>query len=766
MLLKKIKNKDNNLFYRFLFSYCIVLLIPMIIGTIVYTEIAKTVKTEAFDKNNTILKQTSETVNSYFTQIEKNVKILTMNPYLDNIAINAFHNNASIYYDKWKIIEELKTYKIMNNYVIDFLVYPEDCDFVITRISSYDKGTFYKDIFEIASMKNEVWDKYIKSNYFYGKYLQSSSMTFFGEEYETITYIESIPVVDTVNTNGAVVALIDSKFIKDMLSNIDIGCKGWVEITNKEGETILLLKGDELDSVPVSQTQNYRNSTLERNINNRKMIISKVISPNGMWTYTAYIPSEYALKNINYTKILIYIFVLLSLLVGLLTAFWFSYFNQKPLKEIIRSITMFKKKDGKTKNDFEFVKNSFNSLISDNRQLRDKIGEQLPIIKIAILDRLFKGYYSNRREIITVLSLIDLDVSGKWYGVMILKILIYEDSAVVLDVISELNLKRATINGLVTDMINHKGVTHYLDEDKIVLLSFYDQADLDKCKELAYKFANSTKDLIYENYNVEVLIGLGKLYTDVTNINNSFDEALQAVESFNLGRKVVWSTEMSKVSSIFYYPINIEAKLIHSVKQSEVLEVKKMLKDLYYENFFRRKLSPEMGWLFIGELAGTVVKIISSDDTQHEINEMLIMLKSKYSLDTAYEKVIQVFEVTCDSIKKEKKDRRKQLIDSIINYIDNNFTDPSLSLSSICELYNIGEPNLSILFKDATGKTFSAYLEQKRIGSACDIINSEINSQIIEIAIKVGYTNDTTFRRAFKRVIGLNPTEYRKDNIY
>mgnify|MGYP003885158631 FL=1 len=33
---------------------------------------------------------------------------------------------------------------------------------------------------------------------------------------------------------------------------------------------------------------------------------------------------------------------------------------------------------------------------------------------------------------------------------------------------------------------------------------------------------------------------------------------------------------------------------------------------------------------------------------------------------------------------------------------------------------------------------------------------------IVDIAEKTGYTNDASFRRAFKRLMGVSPTDYRK----
>ena len=93
-------------------------------------------------------------------------------------------------------------------------------------------------------------------------------------------------------------------------------------------------------------------------------------------------------------------------------------------------------------------------------------------------------------------------------------------------------------------------------------------------------------------------------------------------------------------------------------------------------------------------------------------------------------------------------------------FIDANFSDPNLSLSSIAERFGLSASYLSRLFKDAFGQNFVDYLAGVRVDAAKTMLR-ETSDPIQEIAIRVGYANYMSFSRAFKKVAAATPGEYR-----
>jgi len=59
------------------------------------------------------------------------------------------------------------------------------------------------------------------------------------------------------------------------------------------------------------------------------------------------------------------------------------------------------------------------------------------------------------------------------------------------------------------------------------------------------------------------------------------------------------------------------------------------------------------------------------------------------------------------------------------------------------------------------GEPFSRYLEKVRIEHACKLLE-DASITIDNVALRSGYNNTNTFRRAFKRVTGTTPSNYVK----
>jgi AraC-like DNA-binding protein len=76
----------------------------------------------------------------------------------------------------------------------------------------------------------------------------------------------------------------------------------------------------------------------------------------------------------------------------------------------------------------------------------------------------------------------------------------------------------------------------------------------------------------------------------------------------------------------------------------------------------------------------------------------------------------------------------------------------------------MSESYLSVCFKDFTGQNFTNYVEELRMNKANQFLALG-NNTVAEIAEKVGYSNPHSFRRAYKRVFGCNPSQYRVKHL-
>lgn len=94
-----------------------------------------------------------------------------------------------------------------------------------------------------------------------------------------------------------------------------------------------------------------------------------------------------------------------------------------------------------------------------------------------------------------------------------------------------------------------------------------------------------------------------------------------------------------------------------------------------------------------------------------------------------------------------------------LEYIDNNIAS-NLSLNDIAFIAGFSVPQFYRLFKRLTGDTVASYiLRRKLIIASGEVISS--NKSISRIAFDYGFASHDVFTRAFIRVFGVSPKEYR-----
>lgn len=84
------------------------------------------------------------------------------------------------------------------------------------------------------------------------------------------------------------------------------------------------------------------------------------------------------------------------------------------------------------------------------------------------------------------------------------------------------------------------------------------------------------------------------------------------------------------------------------------------------------------------------------------------------------------------------------------------------TIDTMAETVKMSKPYLQKLFKTETGITPYAFLRDKRLEEARELLESE-HEQICQIGRKVGMLHESHFTRDFKKKYGKTPTAYRRD---
>lgn len=108
---------------------------------------------------------------------------------------------------------------------------------------------------------------------------------------------------------------------------------------------------------------------------------------------------------------------------------------------------------------------------------------------------------------------------------------------------------------------------------------------------------------------------------------------------------------------------------------------------------------------------------------------------------------------------KYQKQQHKYLVRTK-HCIEENYTNPDLSLNLLAEQCKTTTSYLSRLFKESFGINFVDYLNQYRIEKAKELLLTT-NKPIKDIAITTGFNSQQNFIRVFKKHVGMTPGQFK-----
>lgn len=127
--------------------------------------------------------------------------------------------------------------------------------------------------------------------------------------------------------------------------------------------------------------------------------------------------------------------------------------------------------------------------------------------------------------------------------------------------------------------------------------------------------------------------------------------------------------------------------------------------------------------------------------------------------------LLEFLALAMESVKgKAKRVRRpdspaKTYVDRAIQFIHYNYA--TIRVSDIADYLGFTRSYFTSLFKKRTGQSPQDYLMQYRLNVACQQL-TETALPVQEIAAQVGYENQMTFSKMFRKAYGISPTEYRQ----
>ncbi|GAA0182734.1 PocR ligand-binding domain-containing protein [Clostridium sediminicola] len=234
---------------------------------------------------------------------------------------------------------------------------------------------------------------------------------------------------------------------------------------------------------------------------------------------------------------------------------------------------------------------------------------------------------------------------------------------------------------------------------------------------------------------------------------SKINESIQSIKDKNLGNK---------------YPYDIEKELILRVKNKDELGAKKSLNELLGYIFFASGGNMEDIQTHIIELIALLSRAVVDGGADRDRitkinNDIIIKLRETKNLqDISYWTTKALNEFT-ENVLTLNDSKNSQTIKKAINYINKNYMN-NISLDKVSSYVHLNSSYFSTMFKKELGMSFTNYLNKVRIENSKALL-SDLNYTILDIAIIVGFDDQSYYSRVFKKLTGKTPKEYRNNSF-
>ncbi|MFD0716844.1 helix-turn-helix domain-containing protein [Paenibacillus sp. GCM10027626] len=652
--------------------------------------------------------------------------------------------------NEMEAIQQLKRYNSSLFLAQNMLFYTKGEDAIYSMEGKYDPSIFFSYEIAVPDWKNFL------------HFIDQTDIPFFTSDSvlpyrnigtaNSLIYVYPISTLNTLRRDSAIIYFVTEQAVRARVENLLGTFEGNFYIYNTSGELVFSVITEpgigQADISSLLDREDINSLSIHRN--KQPYHAFKSVSTEGDFTYILTTPSSSLLREAENLRFWMMIVLCISLLFGLLAAWYFAYLNYSPIKKLKNFI----KKEfpapqySNDRNEWTTIDMALHDTVNNYAALKAKADEQVLFIRQNLLHSLLKGHWDSTVE--AGLCEHSLKLEGPYYVVMVIMNPELSD-----------NEQMASVNRLLKrqDLFGEEAAGIYavelIDEKYLAVICNLESDSETNVREIAGELLR-----ICEEADIPVQIGIGKPYSSLKEIGISYIEAVSAIESGQMNHAIAsFQNITEQYSDHVWYPSDQLLRLLQAVKQGEHEMSEEMLVNLKLEVRVQ-KLSVIMEKLVCFETLNALLK------TLHKLNlpvshSDLNMWSNSTNMDELIDSIGPIIQAACDKVCQSRQVKREQIAHDILGYIDAHFKEYDISLDSLAKEFNLSSYALTKYLRDETGLGFKDYIIKLRMDEAKTLLY-ESNKSVSDITAEVGYSNPSHFIKMFKKLEGITPAEFRQ----
>lgn len=737
-IVKQPKKISSVLLHGYMNFISLTVLLFLLIIIFLHSIVIKKYETEVATNSLSEFKASSSIIDDLFLTLNKTaIKMIG-----DTIFIGEKIKNSD--YNKFQACRAIERYMPPIESLSNIYLYHVSNDNDVYS----SKGIITKEIFE--SFINISKEK-IESIYNYGIPVFTEEKTDRNIKYNLLIY--PIP-------SGLIFFETNSNEIAKILKIANGGNNSEIMIVSID-DKILLSDLSSNKNVYMKLIANYTGQygIFDDSLNGYNISLMKIASEYFPFDYY-YIVNEGDFKASLYNfKAIMYGVLLTIFLISCALSVLFAIRTYKPVKDLSHKIVkdFMQISNARTLNEFEAIENTMDHMTSENEKLLSEIKQQNKIVQEQLIFSLFNGQ-------------IDFE----------------NNKGIELKIKTHLNFKHKNF------IVCHILLDNFDDTDKntnkMVLYRILESFENDTFKLYSALPIEANGYILLINFssnNIKldihnILIDLQKKYTKKTSKTISIGVSMPDNDYNNLQTYLIQAKFLSAFRMIngwnsinFFEEIvstrNCLLGVLSSIDNLQRLFIQgdfKTIEGIIHQKFsnMNKGTTPDHILNFYTKFVEVAISVCKEDVNDFNMIKLELNRLRKYKPETkdrAHKIIVNISKELCTLYIKQKESKNTILKDKVIYYMETNYPNNQITLSSISILMNCSASYLSRYFKDQTGETLMNYLDNIRIQKVKILLITK-NKNIKDIILEVGYIDVNNFIRKFKKFEGITPSEYQK----
>lgn len=732
-------NKKRSIVTSWVYSYILILLIPILTIFINYYYNNKVIENQIIHANKLVLQNLQQSVDNYlYNEACLYTYVLTSDEFFNLISHEKVNNE--FYADAWDTKMLLTSYRGLDSN-ISYLLYLKEKDYMLwSGIIHLSEICYKSKCFPNTSMPPyDEWMTMLSKEY---------NNDFLVSPYFNYTSTKPCLVyADTVAYKGfEPVNMFFYVPVSDIASLVTSLNDGTLMLIHAQNEVILALSNQGMVEItPEMQEITY---------NNEMFITDSYVglqedSTQTKISYSLLIPQQTFWQESRHVRNVLFLSLTGTLLIGFVCVFFLVNRNFQPISKLLLKTTGEVKKG----NEFSQIESAFLHLDYENKQMRHRMLTQRELIQRNYLLAMMKGKYSNiqKQEHLHM----DLYPSEN-EGILLAG---YEVPMLDKHQLKHDDLLWFAIDNIFSELMSHEKMYRIEDGKYLFYLFIIPKDNHTVWREACLEKMNYLCDLLEDKWGTSVPAAISTFETKMEQIRFLYQDIMDAIEYKDIiGGRGVIGTETLKDApdtlSIKSTGMFIEMALL----QGDYDKILALSQELFDNSDRTPFLIFRMQVL---EVFHVVAKFYEHYETAN--GQRLFLAGYLTPLLNASDKdtMKKVFDELLSYVYRStnEQDDDKHLVTIIREYIETHFTDSSMNISTIADAIGKKSRHISRVFKDETQEGILDYINELRISKAKLLLRTEKYS-LEEVSEMVGYASYKTFRRIFVKITGVTPGKY------